>query len=261
MFEIKTLDPLFITKIFETINTIISETEVNFTPDGIQLVSIDAGRVCMVSLKIEPELFDNYKCNEKSIMGLNLEDLTKILNRCSKQDRLTLKHTEGSNKIAILMENSNGNKIRSFSLTMKDISMPPIKPESLDAIQYDNHVHIPMAYLKEIVKDAEIYGEMVDMRIDKDGLITLSESNVGEIETIINHDDPNITSISNTESANGVFALKFLKSMEKMGSIPSVDTIELYIKDDQPLKGVVRLGSDSYVKIFLAPRIEDEDEY
>jgi proliferating cell nuclear antigen len=243
------------------ITSIVEETVINFTPDGILLVNIDAGRTCMVSLKLERELFDTYKCEKPMDMGLNLMDFTKILKRCSKDDTISLKYLEGDNKIVIVMEKPNSKKIRSFSLTMRDISTPNIKPEALANIPFDNHIHIPMAYLSEIVKDAEVYSDAVSVTIDKDGLITVSESSVGEIETVIGYDDPNIRSIKNSENANGAFALKYMRSIEKMGSIPTVDSVELYLKSENPLKAVSRLGEGSYIEVYIAPRIDEENGY
>ena len=65
MFELTMNNPRSIQGVFEAVAAIIDETEITFDSDGISLTSIDAGRVCLISLKIDKEDFDAYKCDQE----------------------------------------------------------------------------------------------------------------------------------------------------------------------------------------------------
>ncbi len=260
MFELTMNESKAIQGVFDAVAAIIDETEIIFNPDGIQLTSIDAGRVCLISLKLNKVDFDAYKCDKEEKLGLNIEDLVKVLKRSSANDSIVFQYSEGSNKLVILMQSNEGKKMRKFSITLKDINMPPIKPESLEKIPYDNSVKIPLGYLEEAIKDAHVYSDTVIISLDEKALIFKSEGNVGETECVLDKGDPNLTEFKASEEAEGTFGWDFLNHMLKVGSVPNVSKVELSVRTEQPLKASFELLGDSSIKYFLAPRIEDEEE-
>jgi proliferating cell nuclear antigen len=260
MFELTMNDSKAIQGVFDAVAAIIDESEITFNPDGISLTSIDAGRVCLISLKLDKEDFDAYKCDKEEKLGLNIEDLVKILKRSSANDSIIFQFAENSNKLLILMQNKEGKKMRKFSITLKDISMPPIKPESLEKISYDNSVSLPIGYLEEAIKDADIYNDTVIIGMDDKALTFRSEGNVGETECILDKDDSLLNDFVAKDQAEGTFALKFLNHMLKVSSVPNVSQVEMAVRDDQPLRATFNIMGASSIKYFLAPRIEDEEE-
>jgi proliferating cell nuclear antigen len=260
MFELTMNDSRAIQGVFDAVEAIIDETEITFTPDGLSLTSIDAGRICLISLKIDKEDFDIYKCDKEEKLGLNIKDLLKILKRGSASDSIIFKFSENSNKLSIQMQSNEGKKLRNFSITLKDVSMPSIKPESLENITYKNSVTLPMGYLEEAIKDADIYSDTVIISLNEKALNFKSEGNVGETECVLDKEDPFLTDFIATEEAEGSFALRFLGHMLKVGSVPSVNKVELAVSSEQPLRATFNLLGASYIKYFLAPRIEDEEE-
>jgi len=260
MFELTMNDPRAIQGVFDAVAAIIDETEITFNSSGISLTSIDAGRVCLISLKLDKEDFDAYKCDKEVKLGLNIEDLVKILKRSSGSDSIIFQFAEDSNKLVILMQSSEGKKMRKFSITLKDISMPPIKPESLEKISYNNSVTLPIGYLEEAIKDADIYNDTAIVSMTDQALIFRSEGNVGETECVLDKEDSLMTNFIMKDEAEGTFALKFLNHMLKVSSVPNVSKVELSVSTDQPLKATFNIMGASTIKYFLAPRIEDEEE-
>ncbi|MBN2156301.1 MAG: proliferating cell nuclear antigen (pcna) [Candidatus Lokiarchaeota archaeon] len=260
MFELTMNDSRAIQGVFDAVAAIIDETEINFNPNGISLTSIDAGRVCLISLNLDKEDFDAYKCDKEEKIGLNIEDLVKILKRSSVNDSIVFQYADTSNKLVILMQSSEGKKIRKFSITLKDISMPPIKPESLEKISYNNSVSLPIGYLQEAIKDADIYNDTVIIRMNDQSLVFRSEGNVGDTECIMDKEDTMLTNFVASDDAEGTFALKFLNHMLKVSSVPNVTQVEVSVSTDQPLKASFNIMGASSIKYYLAPRIEDEDE-
>lgn len=260
MFELTMNDSRAIQGVFDAVEAIIDETEITFTPEGMSLTSIDAGRICLISLKIDKEDFDIYKCDKDEKLGLNIKDLLKILKRCSTSDSIIFKFADNSNKLSILMQSKEGKKMRNFSITLKDVSMPSIKPESLENITYTNSVTLPMGYLEEAIKDADVYSDTVIISLNEQSLNFKSEGNVGETECVLDKADSFLTNFVATEEASGSFALRFLGHMLKVNSVPNVNLVELAVSGEQPLRATFNIMGASYIKYFLAPRIEDEDD-
>ncbi len=260
MFELTMNDSRAMQGVFDAVAAIIDESEIIFSPNGISLTSIDAGRVCLISLKLDKEDFDAYKCDKEEKLGLNIEDLVKILKRSSASDSIIFQFENNSNKLLILMQSREGKKMRKFSITLKDISMPPIKPESLEKILYNNSVTLPVGYLEEAIKDADIYNDTAIISMNDSALIFRSEGNVGETECVLDKEDSLLNNFVATEDAEGTFALKFLNHMLKVSSVPNVSQVELSVSTDQPLRAAFNIMGASSIKYFLAPRIEDEEE-
>ncbi len=260
MFEITMEESKTIAAIFDAVAAILEETEINFDPDGISLTSIDAGRVCLISLKLDKEDFDEYKCDKEQKIGVNITDLVKILKRSSPNDSIIFKYADDSNKLSIIMQSNEGKKMRKFSITLKDISMPTIQPEQLEKISYNSSVTLPLGYLEEAIRDADIYSDTVIIKLNGENLVFRSEGNVGDTECVLDKGDSELGNFVVGEEAEGTFALRFLNYMLKVGSIPNVSKVDIAVRTNQPLKATFNIIGASSMKYFLAPRIEDEEE-
>jgi len=258
MFEITLNDPKIVKGIFEAINAIVTETIINFTPSGISLSAIDEGRICLVIIKLDKDDFDGYVCDKEYKLGLNIEDMVKILKR-SSNDIITLKHEDNSSIINIIMKNTASKKSRTFSLKLIDISDSGIKPENLMNIKYKASVSIPIAYLDESIKDADIFSETLSVILsNKDGIIFKAQGQNGEMKTELDKDDDGIEEFNIEEEGEGSFALEYLKNIIKINSIS--DRISISLNLNTPLKCQFKVLSNSSFIYFLAPRVEEEPE-
>ncbi|MEX2718698.1 MAG: hypothetical protein Q6370_020560, partial [Candidatus Sigynarchaeota archaeon] len=77
--------------IIEAISFLIEETYVYIYPTGLKLNAIDSSHVAMLLAFIPKELFTDYKCTEDSKIGINVQDLLKILRRAKSNDEIQLK--------------------------------------------------------------------------------------------------------------------------------------------------------------------------
>ena len=98
MFDITIDDSKIIRGIFEAISAIVGECVLIFDSDGISMNAIDEGRICFIGLHLDKDDFDSYECGGKYDLGLNIDDMVKILKRSSSDDAITLKYTPESEK-------------------------------------------------------------------------------------------------------------------------------------------------------------------
>lgn len=259
MFEITLKDSKLVRGIFEAIAAIVGESKILFAPNGVTLNSIDDGRICLISLTLDESDFDGYKCDEEYDLGLNIDDLVKILKRSSANDEITFTYKPETKKIKITMKSEKGKKSRRFSLGLIDLGDSGIKPEALDGIQYNAGISIPLNYLDEAIKDADIFSETLLITLsNEDGIVFKSEGQIGESETVLEKDDEGVQDFNVTEKGDGTFALQYLKNIVKIGAI--ADRVELSLNPNTPLKAKFKILSGSSFKYFLAPRIEEEEE-
>ncbi|MHA1148816.1 MAG: proliferating cell nuclear antigen (pcna) [Promethearchaeota archaeon] len=242
--------------IVETLASIITETEFKVTPKEFTISAMDPSRICLLKLSIANDSFDDFKCKKESKVGLNLEDLDKILKRTSSNDTIQLDFNEKDQKIRIKMQREGSSRARNFSLALLDIDTEEIPMENLLQIEYDSTWVIEPEFLVEAIKDAEIYSEILNIKAEEDkGLIFSSTGQIGEMEYELSLDDLVEANLSGTSS--GAYSLTFLKAILKISSI--TEKLEISLKTDHPLKMIFDLLEGAKLNYFLAPRVEEAD--
>jgi proliferating cell nuclear antigen len=261
MFEIVFKDSKFVKGLFEAVNAIIEETKIEFSPGGISMIGIDSGRICFVGFKLESGNFDDYRCDENNLIGINITDLVKILKRSEKEDTITFKYINfapDNTKMTVIIKDKKSSKSRSFSLKLVELGDPKIDSFALDNLAYPGAISIPLSYLEEAIKDADIFSETLEISMNETSMLFKAEGVQGECEAELSKTDEGLSFFTCTEHVEGTFALEYLKSILKVSAI--ADRIELYLDSKSPLKAKFNILSSSKFGYYLAPRIDEVPE-
>ncbi|TFF96610.1 MAG: proliferating cell nuclear antigen (pcna) [Promethearchaeota archaeon] len=255
-FTLKLENSRILRAIVETLASIISETEFKVTPDEFTISAMDPSRICLLKLSIAKENFDEFECGKESKVGLNLEDLDKILKRSSSNDSIEIDFKEKDQKIKIKMQREGSSRTRTFSLALLDIDHEEIPMDNLLKIEYESSWVISPDFLVEAIKDAEIYSEILNMKSEENqGLMFSSTGQIGEMEYNLALDDLLEANIEGTST--GAYSLTFLKAILKIASI--TEKLEISLKTDHPLKMIFNLLEGGELFYFLAPRVEEAE--
>ncbi|MHA2130570.1 MAG: proliferating cell nuclear antigen (pcna) [Promethearchaeota archaeon] len=242
--------------IVETLASIIDETEFRVTPKDFTISAMDPSRICLLKLSIKKDDFDGYNCNKESKVGLNLDDLDKILKRSASNDSVEITFNESDNKIRIKMQREGVSRTRTFSLALLEIDIEEIPMDNLLKIEYPSKWVIDPDFLVEAIKDAEIYSEILNINANEgEGLKFSSSGQIGEMEYDLSEDD--LTDSDLEGSSSGAYSLTFLKAILKIASI--TEKLEISLKTDHPLKMDFDLLEGGKLNYFLAPRVEEEE--
>lgn len=254
LFRIKHDNSRILKGIVETLASIIDETEFLVTPDDFTITAMDQSRICLLKLSIKKEDFDEYECNEDAKIGLNLNDLEKILKRSSTADSIELNFNKADQKIEIKFQKEDSTKVRTFSLSLLDIDMEEIPMESLLKIEYPSKWMIDPDLVAEAIKDAEIYSEILNVKAEQGkGLTFNSSGTIGEMRYEL--DEGDLIGANLNEIQTGSYSLTFLKAILKIASI--TDTLEMSLRTDHPLNLNFKLLEGGILNYFLAPRCEE----
>ncbi len=255
-FKLKLENSRILKGIVETLSSIIDETEFRVTPKEFTISAMDPSRICLLKLSVKKENFDEYQCSKESKVGLNLDDLDKILKRSAANDSVEIDFNEADQKIKIKMQREGMTRTRTFSLALLDIDIEEIPMDNLLKIEYPSKWVIEPDFLVEAIKDAEIYSEILNITsTEGQGLIFSSTGQIGEMEYNLSEDDLIETSLNGTSS--GAYSLSFLKAILKIASI--TEKLEISLKTDHPLKMIFNLLEGGELSYFLAPRVEEAE--
>ena len=255
-FTLKLENSRILKGIVETLASIIDETEFRVTPKEFTISAMDPSRICLLKLSIKKDDFDDYQCSKESKVGLNLDDLDKILKRSVANDSVEIDFNETDQKIKIKMQREGLSRTRTFSLALLDIDIEEIPMDNLLKIEYPSNWVIDPDFLVEAIKDAEIYSEILNINANEgQGLIFSSSGQIGEMEYDLNEDDLIESELKG--SSSGAYSLTFLKAILKIASI--TEKLEISLKTDHPLKMNFDLLEGGKLSYFLAPRVEEEE--
>lgn len=255
-FELKKDNSRILKGIIETLSSIIDEAEFTITPEALIVSAMDPSKICLLRVKIRKEDFDEYKCAEECKIGLNLDDLDKILRRSNTKDSIELLFNEGEQKLKIKMKREESERARTFSLALLDLDTKEVPIDNLLEIEYNTILTIEPDLLIEAIKDAEIYAEVLNMKSTEGQGLTFSASGqIGEMNYELGLDELIEPEIN--EDCSASYSLTFLKAILKIASI--TERLELSLRTDHPIKMVFNLLEGGELFYFLAPRVDEEE--
>lgn len=74
----------------ELLKDLLTDGNLECNADGIKLLSIDSGRTVLIHMKLFKDGFEDFKCEQPVILGINLEHFFRIIKNLENQDTLKL---------------------------------------------------------------------------------------------------------------------------------------------------------------------------
>nr|MDO8109404.1 hypothetical protein [Candidatus Sigynarchaeota archaeon] len=258
--------------IIEAISFLIDETYLFVYPTGLKMNAIDSSHVAMLLAVLPKEIFTEYICNEDFKIGINVQDLIKILRRAKSNDVIQLL-LDKKDKNTLLIKMKSERSTRTFKLKSKDIQGYDAKEEGLLGSfeetlkdKFTATIQLEGSVLDEIVKDALIISDLLKVQVmpaEKVVNFTAYDES-GEVNIELELGGKGILDSDVKNDAEGIYSLNFLENIIKIQSITSNFEIALGQNIPMKIKGVITNSSgnatEGKIVYLLAPRVEDQGE-
>ena len=99
MFELKIDNAKYWRDCINSIGSLVDEGVFNISKDGISLKAMDPSSISMVSFHMPSKSFSKFSVEGNANVGLNIENLGKILSRTRENEALVIKDTD--NKLSM----------------------------------------------------------------------------------------------------------------------------------------------------------------
>ncbi len=250
MFEAKFDDAKTWQALIGAISALVDEANFEVSPKGMTLRAMDPSRIAMVDFELPKSAFSNFECDEETRIGINLDEMDKIVKRAGAGNTLTLGVDREQNQLLITLE---GRTRRSFSISLIDLGVE--RPPSLN-VEFDVNVKITADTLKEIIQDADIISDFIAIDAKPDSLTISARGDTGNLNISISKNEEALLDYKVKEPAKSLYALEYLNDMMK--AVAASDTVQLEFGKGTPIKLMFSVSSGGHITYFLAPRVEDD---
>lgn len=108
MFQARLEQGIILKKIVEAMKELVTTVNIDVSSTGLSIQAMDSSHVALVALNLKEEGFQNYRALKNMTLGLNIQNLSKIMKCAGNDDIITLKADEDPSTITFVFE-SNSN--------------------------------------------------------------------------------------------------------------------------------------------------------
>jgi len=242
-------------KIVNAIKELCVDCNFECTSEGIECQCMDNSHVALVSLSLASSGFLEYECEDTITLGLNLNNMAKILNCSNSKDSMTIEATD-TETVKIHFENQAEDRASSFELKMFDIDTEHL---GIPETEYKCDVSLPSSDFSRICRDLMTIGDAVTINASKSGVQFEVNGDIGKANLCLRQNetmDEKGVKIELAEPVVQQFALRYLTMFSKSSNIS--DRVTLSMSPEVPLQVDYQISDMGNIKFFLAPKIEEE---
>ncbi len=231
------------------ISKIIEEAAFTINEKGLFLKAIDASRVVLVDYNIPSTSFDEFSVEKEEVVGVNLEDLAKILRRATKDDQLELETLEGG-RLAIGFIGKWSRKFIIPSIETMAEQLPELK------IPFTARVRMLSTVLRDLVKDLEPIGDSIEFTVKPDTktFIARSSGDLAEAEIELSEETGALIEFSAGEEAKAIYSTDYLSDI--VGAAQAANEVIFEFGNAIPCKIEFILPQEGRLVFYVAPRTE-----
>jgi len=251
-------------RILESVKDLVTDANFDCSASGIALQAMDSSHVSLVSLLLQAEGFEEYRCDRSLQLGINLTSMAKILKCASNDDSVTIRCKDDSNIVSFTFENQKQDKVSEFELKLLEIESDIL---GIPETEYQAVIRMPATEFQRICRDLTIIGDTVVVAASKEGvkfsvsgdmgsgMITCKQSSSSDTK------DDDQTQIQLDEPVSLTFALRYLNFFTKATALSG--SVSLSMSKDVPLVVEYGIRKDNeedmgHVRYYLAPKIEED---
>ena len=238
--------------IFRNLKNIVSSINIIFSPEKLYIQGMDDSHICLVELSIINTWFDEFE-SEDIVIGINSEILFKIINGWKEGYNITL-CAVNADTLNISFEGSNM-LTKNYSIPLMDLEYELINVPTSD---YDVDLIMNSQELRDVINELSIFNDKLTVICTSDKVNFKASGDYGTADIEIKDDD--ILEYSVAIEDNCSISMSFgIKNLLHACNFHKINKeLNLHINKNQPFKISYNIDSESFVRFFIAPNIEDE---
>ncbi len=235
-------NPLLLSKAIELVSELVTEVRLKVGEFGMSITAIDPANVAMVGFRLPRSVFSEFETGTE-VLGVNLDNLKRILKRAGSTSSLILEKKE--NTLSILIQDRIK---RSFSLNLIEIES---EDKEMPSLEFSSRVELSSIDLIASVEDCAVVSDACSFIIEDEKFI-IEAKGLNSARSEFSGDEAKISA----ENCKARYSLEYLSKFIKASKL--TEKTILNFADDHPLKMDVK-SEHMELSFILAPRVETED--
>ncbi|MFB6246156.1 MAG: proliferating cell nuclear antigen (pcna) [Candidatus Pacearchaeota archaeon] len=241
--KVKLENPGTLAKTIDLVSELVTEVRLKLDESGMSLTAIDPANVAMVRFLLRKDAFTEFDLEDNEKLGVNLEDLKKILKRAGSKSTLSIEKNESSLNIEI-----QDRVKRKFTLGLIDIDK---EEKEMPSLEFSARVEISSTDLTNAIEDCAVVSEACSFLIENQTFV-IEAKGMNSARSEFTGDEATI----HAEDCKSRYSLEYLQKFMKGAKMTS--KIALNFANDHPLKMDI-VVENMEINFVLAPRVETED--
>ena len=222
--------------------SIQDEANLQVRKTGLQFKVMDSSGISMVTSQVPDRYLESYSVKKEGNLGLNLDNLAKIVSDVKKDESVTIETNEDNTKLKIKIKGPKWE--RETEVPLQDVRQ---MIEKEPPITHEVEVEIQADALKEALKAANKVSDYITITVEDGKMKFFSKGDAGEYKQ--EFDAP-----KTAKEVHARFNIEYLRNFVKASE--KNDRVKLYLKTEEPLKIEYRQGNNS-ARYWIAPYIEN----
>lgn len=256
--KVKLDNPALLSRAVELISELVTDVRIKVNEFGMSIIAIDPANVAMVGFKLPKSNFSQFEIDSKKdsqisntesskikeeVLGVNLDNLKKILKRCGVSSTLILEKEDNMLKIKI-----EDRIKRSFTLNLIEIES---EDKDLPTLDFTAKIKINSQDFIASIEDCLVVSDACSF-ITKEMKFIIEAKGLNSAHSEFSSDEATI----DAEECKSRYSLEYLQKFIKASKL-SEKTI-LQFSQDHPLRIDIRTANMEF-NFILAPRVETDD--
>ncbi|EJW04886.1 proliferating cell nuclear antigen (pcna) [Edhazardia aedis USNM 41457] len=243
---------LLLKQILEAISDLVDECEILAGETGLSMQVMDTMHAAIVEVFISKDVFDRYRCDRPTRMGIKIKDCLKFL-RSLKLD---------SNYKFRLVAHENGNKLTmghectdydlDFDLVLFDFTKDKFE---IPPQEFQVEVLMPTKSFLIVPRIVGAFEDYISLEAHNKVFSVRQESDRGTTCLSIKESDTITMKID--DDVKQEIAMKYVNSIAKAANLS--ETVKVCMGSNSPVFFDFTLDESGYMRFFIAPRVAPED--
>ncbi len=243
-----------LTNIIQNLKVFTDNVNIHFNEDSFYIQGMDTSHVSMFDINLDSSWFSKYNSETNLCIGVNLNILSKILSTRTEKQNIHMYYDKvncDKLNIEFISEESDYNKY--FVVPLVDIESDLLEVSEPD---YELELNMDSKKFKQLIDQLSSFGESIKFNTENNTLYIETDSEESNMKIEITEKNKDIKSLKIEDNLNLCFNAKFIHNMCMFCKVS--ENVEIKLAKDVPLQILYKVNDTSLLKIFLAPKINDD---
>lgn len=235
-------NPGILSRVIDVISELVTEVRIKVNEFGLSITAMDPANVSMVRFVIPKSSFSVLEVDNE-VLGINLDNLKRILKRCGPGSSLIMEKKDNYLNIQI-----QDRIKRNFNLSLIDVDSEDKEMRELD---FSSKVELSSSDFIDSIEDCLIVSDACSFVV-RDGKFAIEAKGLNSAMSEFSGDE----AVIQAENCRSRYSLEYLQKFARGAKLS--DKTVLRFADDHPLRIDIKNGFME-LSFLLAPRVETED--